>query len=231
MDQDDRSHDHVLHDDDGVQDRTQAAGRAHKRPKAGSLVLARTPAPGVAALARLLAHAFLDAPDWRREDLVDAGAYVLGARRRWLGPLVRSVLTGYPRRPAGAPRELSRWIAAQPALTDAVVKAAANSRPIAPSHVLPAAAGDRSHVLPGAGPADERSHVLPGPAVAGEITIASSASSASSAVTALAAPTVPTAGGGGARESRGERDASSPPRVLRSTPGRRACAAPASASR
>ncbi|WP_422390609.1 reverse transcriptase family protein [Arthrobacter sp. N1] len=201
MEQDDRSHDHVLREDHVLPDLAQAAGRSPFRPAAGSLVLARTPAPGVAALARLLAQAFLDASDWRREDLVDAGAYVLGARRRWLGPLVRSVLTGYPRRPAGAPRELSRWIAAQPALTDAVGTAAANSRPIAPSHVLPAAAAaDATTAIPTAPTAPTAPTVVAAPTVP-------------------TVPTAPTAGGPGAHESRESCDLTWLARELRLTPG------------
>ncbi|PPB49134.1 RNA-directed DNA polymerase [Arthrobacter pityocampae] len=122
---------------------------APEGPTSASATLAREPAPGVPGLAFLLAHAFLAAPDWRREDLVAAGAALLGARRRWLGPLVRGVLAGYPRRPEGAPRELARWIAAQPALTDAVARAAARGEPVRPARYLPPAPeeqafGDRS---------------------------------------------------------------------------------------
>ncbi|KNC17287.1 hypothetical protein AC792_14495 [Arthrobacter sp. RIT-PI-e] len=87
-------------------------------------------------MARLLARAFLDAPTWQREDLLAAGADLLGARRRWLGPLVRTVLSGHPRRPAGAPRELAAWIERAPAFEEAVARAAAAGTPLAPSHFL-----------------------------------------------------------------------------------------------
>ncbi|WP_181033648.1 reverse transcriptase domain-containing protein [Arthrobacter sp. SX1312] len=108
------------------------------RPTRASATLAREPAPGAPGLSLLLAHAFLDAPDWRREELIVAGAALLGARRRWLGPLARCVLAGYPRRPDGAPRELARWIAAQSAFTDAIARASARGTPDSPARYLSA---------------------------------------------------------------------------------------------
>lgn len=115
------------------------------RGTAAARTLARTPAPGGPGLAFLLAGAFLTAPAWQREDLLDAGAAVLGSRRRWLGPLVRAVLAGYPRRPDGAPRELARWIRAQPVFTDAIGRAAARGVPIAPARYLTAGAPEEGH--------------------------------------------------------------------------------------
>lgn len=106
------------------------------RPTTASGTLARSPAPGADGLARVLAAAFLDAGTWEREDLIRAGVLILGARRRWLGPLVRAVLAGYPRRPGGAPRELARWILAQPLFTDAVSKAARGGAPLAPKRYV-----------------------------------------------------------------------------------------------
>ncbi|MBG6224468.1 hypothetical protein IWX63_001027 [Arthrobacter sp. CAN_A2] len=108
------------------------------RSTRGSATLGREPAPGAPGLSLLLAYAFLAAPDWRQEELIAVGAVLLGARRRWLGPLARGVLTGYPRRPVGAPRELARWIAAQPAFTDAIARASARGMPISPARYLTA---------------------------------------------------------------------------------------------
>lgn len=84
----------------------------------------------------LLARAFLDAQEWEREELMRTGSLVLGARRRWLGPLVRATLAGYPRRPGGGPRELARWIAAQAPFTEALDKAYSTGRPISVAHHL-----------------------------------------------------------------------------------------------
>ncbi|MUK02673.1 RNA-directed DNA polymerase [Vibrio cholerae] len=116
-----------------VSSRTRRAGPP---PTTAGAALARLPTPGGPGLAFLLASAFLDSPSWQREHLVEAGAAVLGARRRWLGPLVRSVLSGYPRRPDGAPRELARWIAAEPVFSDAVGRARARRSPIRPARFL-----------------------------------------------------------------------------------------------
>ncbi|MDQ0736050.1 reverse transcriptase family protein [Arthrobacter agilis] len=135
-------------------------------PTPASHVLARIPGPDAPGLALLLAHAFLDASGWQREDLVRAGAAVLGARRRWLGPLVRATLTGYPRRPGGAPRELARWIEAQPVFTDAVSTARAAGRPIVPAQYLvrepdaPAAARGHAPALEAEGPVEQESRDL-----------------------------------------------------------------------
>ncbi len=127
--------------------------RAGSSPTEAGAVLARRPTPGGPGLAFLLAAAFLDSSSWRREDLIGAGAAVLGARRRWLGPVVRAVLSGYPRRPDGAPRELARWIAAQPVFADAVEKAAALGTPIRPARFLVQADDGRTHP-PGPAPTD-----------------------------------------------------------------------------
>ncbi len=102
----------------------------------GSQVLRRTPSPGGRGLSLLLARAFLDAQEWEREELMRTGSLVLGARRRWLGPLVRATLAGYPRRPGGGPRELARWIAAQAPFTEALDKAYSTGRPISVAHHL-----------------------------------------------------------------------------------------------
>lgn len=65
-------------------------------------------------LARALAAAFL-AGEWTRAGMVDSGAVVLGARRRWLGPLARQVLELHPRPPLDRPRELADLVASRPA--------------------------------------------------------------------------------------------------------------------
>ncbi|WP_208544608.1 reverse transcriptase family protein [Rathayibacter sp. VKM Ac-2759] len=61
-------------------------------------------------LVEALAHAFLGA-EWTRDSLRAAAADSLGARRRWLGPLVTGVLVAFPHPPLDAPRELARCIA------------------------------------------------------------------------------------------------------------------------
>lgn len=70
-----------------------------------------------------MADAFLAADEWSPRALTDAGAYVLGARRRWLAPLVHSILREFVRAPVDAPRLLSSRIQDAPAFTDAMRKA------------------------------------------------------------------------------------------------------------
>lgn len=107
--------------------------------------LKRTPRPTHSAIAQTLAQAFLASPQWHKTDLVDAGAHVLGARRRWLGPLVTHVLRGYPRPPLDAPRELAAMIGGCDAFLEAAAKAAQQRKPILiTNYVLaPSAARDR----------------------------------------------------------------------------------------
>ena len=93
-------------------------------------VLARTPHPTPTTVATALAHAFLAAPEWTVPALVSAGADVLGARRRWLGPLVRAVVGAYHRKPADAPRELAAHIAASDPFVAAVDKAQEQRKPL-----------------------------------------------------------------------------------------------------
>ncbi|MHA7175963.1 reverse transcriptase family protein [Arthrobacter sp. Sr24] len=84
-------------------------------------------------------------PQWTKPDLVDAGAHVLGARRRWLGPLVTFVLGAYLRPPLDAPRELAVMIGGSDALVEAIAKAARQRKPIViAKYVLaPSVARDR----------------------------------------------------------------------------------------
>lgn len=96
----------------------------------GLLPAAHKPHPSPAAVAAALSHAFLTAPDWNRDGLLAAGTQLLGARRRWLGPLARSVLDAYRRKPADAPRELAAHIAGGDVFTGAVARAAAQRKPL-----------------------------------------------------------------------------------------------------
>lgn len=90
------------------------------------------------ALVEALVHAFLGT-EWTRDALRAAAADSLGARRRWLGPLVTQVLVAFPHPPVDAPRELARCIAAllpdraQPVvahLAPVAARAAASSSPV-----------------------------------------------------------------------------------------------------
>ena len=82
------------------------------------------------SVATALSFAFLSTVRWDRVSLVDAGAQVLGARRRWLSPLAREVLAAYPRRPADAPRELTAMIQGSDALSQAITAARARGASI-----------------------------------------------------------------------------------------------------
>lgn len=81
-------------------------------------------------VATALSFAFLAAERWDRASLVDAGARVLGARRRWLGPLAGEVLAACPRRPADAPRQLTAMIEGSDALGRATAAARARGAKI-----------------------------------------------------------------------------------------------------
>ncbi len=54
----------------------------------------------------------------------------MGARRRWLTPVVADVLHGYHRAPADSPRELAAFIGHTPAFVEALAKAARQRRPL-----------------------------------------------------------------------------------------------------
>ncbi|ROQ64933.1 reverse transcriptase (RNA-dependent DNA polymerase) [Rathayibacter sp. PhB152] len=62
------------------------------------------------AVVEALAHAFLGA-EWTPAGLRAAAADSLGARRRWIGPLVTAVLVAFPHPPLDAPRELAQVVA------------------------------------------------------------------------------------------------------------------------
>jgi RNA-directed DNA polymerase len=91
--------------------------RRHDRASSGHVAVA-------------LADAFLTAA-WERPALLQAGYAVLGAKPRWLGPVVTAVLRGYPHAPLDRPRELARYVAAGP-----VRRAVVKRRPVAPTRVV-----------------------------------------------------------------------------------------------
>lgn len=89
-----------------------------------------TPHPSSATVAAALAHAFLAAPAWNADGLIAAGTQVLGVRRRWLGPLVSSVIGAYHYKPADAPRELAAYIGQSDSFAGAVAKALTQRKPL-----------------------------------------------------------------------------------------------------
>ncbi|WP_449371854.1 hypothetical protein [Arthrobacter psychrolactophilus] len=109
-----------------------------------SATLKRTPRPSTSAITETLAQAFLAAPEWNTAALMAAGVHVLGARRRWLGPLVNDVLQGYLRAPVDAPRELATRIRQAEPFVEALAKAEQQRKPIRLAHYVlaPAAAGE-----------------------------------------------------------------------------------------
>ncbi|WP_269936905.1 reverse transcriptase family protein [Arthrobacter sp. HY1533] len=94
------------------------------------MLAAHTPHPSPETVAAALSHAFLAADGWSPEALLAAGTVTMGARRRWLGPLVRSVLAAYHRKPSDAARELAAHIAASDAFVGAVAKAQEQRKPL-----------------------------------------------------------------------------------------------------
>ncbi|MBW4094795.1 MAG: RNA-directed DNA polymerase [Acidobacteria bacterium] len=92
------------------------------------------PTPSPEGLATALAHSFLAAKSWTAQDLKQSAADILGARRRWLGPLVRGTLAAYHRRPDGASRELASFIATSEPFFEAVSRARKQRKPIRLAH-------------------------------------------------------------------------------------------------
>jgi RNA-directed DNA polymerase len=82
------------------------------------------------SVATALAHAFLAADAWTKPALLEAGASVLGARRRWLGPLAAEVLATYRSRPVDAPRELVAVINTAAPFQQAMSVAVERQKPI-----------------------------------------------------------------------------------------------------
>lgn len=97
-------------------------------------VLARTPRAGASAIATALADAFLAADAWTAPHLVDAGSFVLGARRRWLPRVVDDVMVDFVRAPVDSPRLLIAVIRDSPAFRAAIEKADAARTPIRIHH-------------------------------------------------------------------------------------------------
>ncbi|MFC5930199.1 RNA-directed DNA polymerase [Cryobacterium melibiosiphilum] len=106
-----------------------SAGAAVPRPTPAALVLARRPHPSTDALAATLAAALLGAKTWSKTEMIDAGAHVLGARRRWLGPLATEILSSYPRAPTDSPRELAAHIIDCAAFSNAIEAATSRGVP------------------------------------------------------------------------------------------------------
>lgn len=119
-------------------------------PSTASRVLGRTPRPLPSSVAASLADAFLASEVWAKEQLVEAGAHVLGARRRWLSPLVGDVLTSFVRPPVDAPRLLTSVILRSPDFAEAVRKAEERRSPLRIHHhvVGPSASQPPSGALP-----------------------------------------------------------------------------------
>lgn len=115
-----------------------------------SRVLARTPRPLPSAVAAALADAFLASEVWAPKDLIRSGAVVMGARRRWLTPLVGEVMSAFARPPVDAPRLLTSVILRSPAFTEAVRKADERRSPLRIHHhvVGPSASQPPSGALP-----------------------------------------------------------------------------------
>ncbi len=117
---------------------------------AATRVLARKPHPLPPAVAAALADAFLAADAWTTNQLLDAGAFVMGARRRWLVPLVSEVMSAFVRPPADAPRLLTSVILRSPDFREAVRKADERRSPLRIHHhvVGPSTSLDVGGVLP-----------------------------------------------------------------------------------
>ena len=101
---------------------------------AAARVLARKPHPLPSAVAAALADAFLATEAWTAGQLVEAGAYVLGARRRWLAPLVDDVMKAFVRPPVDALRLLTSLIVHAPAFVEAARKADERRKPLRIHH-------------------------------------------------------------------------------------------------
>jgi RNA-directed DNA polymerase len=93
------------------------------------------PHPTSSAIAQALAYAFLASEVWEAKKLIDAGAVVLGARRRWLKAVVADVVASYHRPPADSSRELAAVIGNSPAFVDAITQARQQQRPIRIHHL------------------------------------------------------------------------------------------------
>jgi RNA-directed DNA polymerase len=92
----------------------RAGTRGHDRASSGHAAAGRPYEPrrqSIHRVAAALGDGFLAAAHWQRGPLLDAGHAVLGARPRWLGPVVTAVLRAYRAAPADRPRELAGFVA------------------------------------------------------------------------------------------------------------------------
>ncbi|MBP2414786.1 hypothetical protein JOF48_003585 [Arthrobacter stackebrandtii] len=136
-----------------AQPRARAAGRADPAVApvtAASATLKRTPRPSPTAIAATLAQAFLSSPDWSKPALMESGAQVLGARRRWLGPLAAQVLRSHPRPPVDAPRELAALVLVSEPFVEALAKSVQQRKPIHLARYVLAAGAARDSQVRGA---------------------------------------------------------------------------------
>ena len=103
-------------------------------PAPGARILARTPHASVDAVATALAHAFLSAGDWTPSALGRAGSGVLGARRRWLAPLISEMLPEFPRPPRDSPRALVEFLSRSSTLHTAIERGRERGHPVRVIH-------------------------------------------------------------------------------------------------
>ncbi|QAV70526.1 RNA-directed DNA polymerase [Salinibacterium sp. UTAS2018] len=129
---------------------TDAPPQTTGSPISGVPRVRRVPHPTPAAIAGALSYAFLAADQWATNSLIDAGARVLGARRRWLRTVVADVVAVYHRPPADSSRELASFVVQLPAFVEAIAKAKQQRRPIGLHHfpAAPSQARDRGDPVP-----------------------------------------------------------------------------------
>lgn len=141
---------------------SQPTGMPMSKPSPGSAVLARKLHTSPPALAAALADAFLAQEQWATTTLVDAGALVVGSRRRWLGALAAEVLRNYPRPPRDAPRELAAVVLASEAFSKAMDQATLTRKPLPPPHftLAPRTVRDSCTAVPALGTVGELANYL-----------------------------------------------------------------------
>lgn len=98
--------------------------------KVAARILGRTPHAEPGDVARAHADAFLASDGWDRRQLIEAGAQVLGARRRWLLALVQEIVNSFVRAPIGSPRLLATSIQNTQAFSEAVERAKSRRSPL-----------------------------------------------------------------------------------------------------
>lgn len=158
-----RSAQHGTHTDRQViHGLSQPLGLPMSSPSPGSAVLARNLHTSPTSLAAALSDAFLAQSQWAVKELVDAGALVLGSRRRWLRPLAAEVLRNYPRPPRDAPRELAAVVLASEAFSKAMHQASRARKPLPPAYftLAPRSARDSLTAVPRLGSVGELADFL-----------------------------------------------------------------------